>query len=56
MPNELLGLLLSAATMLLYWADRKMAKPVITICRCGDLVQHVPGWPTRCPSCKGLII
>lgn len=56
MSPALSGLLLCAAIALLYWQDRRMAEPKVTICRCGDLVQHTPGWPTQCPSCKGLII
>jgi len=51
-----LGLLLSAAIALLWWQHSRLAKPVVTVCRCGDLVQHAPGWPAQCPSCGSLII
>lgn len=56
MPTPLISLLLCAAIALLYWADCRQRPPVVTICRCGDMVQHAPGWPTSCPSCKGLLI
>ncbi|MDQ2995452.1 MAG: hypothetical protein M3R61_00125 [Chloroflexota bacterium] len=56
MSPALLGELLAAAIVLLYWQHTCMAAPVVTLCRCGDLVRHAPGWPAQCPSCKSLII
>ena len=52
MPDLLISTLLCAAVVLWYWQCQQAAEPIVTICgRCGDLVQHTPGWPTRCPSC-----
>lgn len=56
MPPEIIGLLLCAAIALLWWQDRRQAEPTVTVCRCGDLIQHIPGWPTRCPSCSAFIL
>lgn len=53
MPAPLLStlLLLALAT---WWQQRQsQAEPVVSHCACGDLVQHVPGLPYRCPSCGG---
>lgn len=49
------GLLLSAAIALLWWQHTHFADPVVTICRCGDLIRHAPCWPARCPSCGEIL-
>ena len=50
------GLLLSAAIALLWWAYCRQADPIVTVCRCGDLIQHSPGWFAKCPSCGEILI
>lgn len=56
MSPTLYSLLLLAALAVAYVHVARQAKPVVTICRCGDLVEHPPGWLTRCPSCGAFII
>jgi hypothetical protein len=56
MLDQLISFLLTGALLCWYWQHTRQAKPIVTVCRCGDMVQHIPGWPTRCPSCKGLIL
>lgn len=51
----MIGLLLSLAIVLLWWHHATHASPIVTICRCGDLVRHAPGWPAKCPSCGEII-
>jgi predicted Zn-ribbon and HTH transcriptional regulator len=55
--TTLIGYLLAAA-LIAAWRQRCLrAEPVITVChRCGDLVQHAPDWPSRCPSCRAILI
>lgn len=40
-----------------WYGMTRLADPEVTICRgCGDLIEKLPGWPTRCPSCSQFII
>lgn len=57
MPMSLYSLLLLSALVVYYTASRATARPRIDRCpQCGDLVQHVPGWLIRCPSCHRAFI
>lgn len=57
MSPSLYTLLLLGALAAWYLHYARTAKPVVSCCpHCGDFVQHAPGLPTRCPSCKRLTL
>jgi hypothetical protein len=45
------SLLLLAGLACWYTAYALSQPPVLRICRCGDAIYLVPGWPSKCPSC-----
>lgn len=57
MSNSLSSLLLLAALAIWYTQTRAHTTPRMDRCpHCGDLVQHLPAWFTRCPSCTRFFV
>jgi hypothetical protein len=57
MTPALASTLLVAALLLAFVRYAQTAEPVVSVCpRCGDLVQHLPHWPTPCPHCDAILL
>ena len=55
--NSLLYAALLVAGLLCYWLARQTeAEPKVSVCHCGDLVRHLPGLPSWCPTCGRVLL